>query len=58
MCEPSGPGLAQGISRVLTDEHLATSLASNADAFARQELSWPGFVNLIARIYATAEGRA
>ena len=57
MCEPSGPGLAQGISRVLNDEHLATSLASSADAFARQELSWPGFVNLIARIYATAEGR-
>lgn len=58
MCEPSSRGLAQGISRILADPSLADSLAASASAFATRELSWPGFVDLIAQIYATAEGRA
>ena len=57
MCEPSARGLAQGISRVLEDDALSASLGSNARDFAGRELSWPGFVDLIARIYSTAEGR-
>ncbi len=57
LCEPTAAGLAKGISRVLDDSSLAASLGSSAKAFAERELSWSGFRDLIARIYATAEGR-
>lgn len=56
LCEPTAAGLTEGVSRVLSDAPLAAELASNARVFAKRELSWPGFVDLIARIYSTAEG--
>lgn len=58
LCEPSARGLAEGMSRVLRDGALAATLATSALGFATRELSWPGFVDLIARIYTAAEGRA
>jgi glycosyltransferase involved in cell wall biosynthesis len=54
LVEPSGSALAEGIARVLTDRELAAALASAAAGFAKRELSWTRFVDLIDQLYVEA----
>jgi glycosyltransferase involved in cell wall biosynthesis len=54
LVEPTPEGLAGGILRLLDDPARAAAVRAGARAFARRELTWPSFVALIDRMYATA----
>jgi len=58
MCPCSASGIAEGISRVLSEPELASRLRENALTFAAQRLSWSGFKQLLAGVYSSARGKS